>query len=259
MITPQEAETHVFSKASFGGYNMAQVDKFLDALIADYSTLYRENAELKEQARNLPGDSSIHSPLEVENAALKGQVQTLTEQVAEYRSAEDAIRRTLLNAQRTAELIIQEAEDRKTSALREALAEVELRSREINQEIANEEMRLAAARSSTTAYVNKLKELYTHELDYIGHLSDLSAPPPQQERPLLSAAQEIEDSVCKLLEEDGSEVAQPDLQETLAETVEEAISEAPEVLEAELHRDVDELSDTIQFNQLQFGKDYEIK
>ena len=33
MLTPQEAESHVFPKASFGGYNMLQVDNFLDSLI----------------------------------------------------------------------------------------------------------------------------------------------------------------------------------------------------------------------------------
>ncbi len=31
MLTPQEAESHVFPKASFGGYNMLQVDNFLDS------------------------------------------------------------------------------------------------------------------------------------------------------------------------------------------------------------------------------------
>lgn len=42
MLTPQEAESHVFPKASFGGYNMLQVDNFLDSLIEDYRTLYQE-------------------------------------------------------------------------------------------------------------------------------------------------------------------------------------------------------------------------
>ena len=43
MMTPQEAEGRVFQKASFGGYNMLQVDNFLDSLIEDYRTLYQEN------------------------------------------------------------------------------------------------------------------------------------------------------------------------------------------------------------------------
>ena len=35
MLTPQEVSTHSFAKASFGGYNMAMVDEFLDELTDD--------------------------------------------------------------------------------------------------------------------------------------------------------------------------------------------------------------------------------
>jgi len=44
MLTPQEVSTHSFAKASFGGYNMAMVDEFLDELTDDYTALYKENA-----------------------------------------------------------------------------------------------------------------------------------------------------------------------------------------------------------------------
>ena len=39
MFTPQEVSEKVFPKASFGGggYNMASVDEFLDALTEDYT------------------------------------------------------------------------------------------------------------------------------------------------------------------------------------------------------------------------------
>ena len=35
MLTPQEVSEHAFAKASFGGYNMAMVDEFLDVLTAE--------------------------------------------------------------------------------------------------------------------------------------------------------------------------------------------------------------------------------
>lgn len=70
MLTPQEAESHVFPKASFGGYNMLQVDAFLDSLIEDYRTLYQENA------------------------SLKSKMKVLVEKVEEYRATEDAMRMT---------------------------------------------------------------------------------------------------------------------------------------------------------------------
>ena len=47
MLTPQEVSEHAFAKASFGGYNMAMVDEFLDELTDDYTALYKENAALR--------------------------------------------------------------------------------------------------------------------------------------------------------------------------------------------------------------------
>ena len=47
MLTPQEVSGRAFSKAAFGGYNMAMVDEFLDELTDDYTSLYKENAALQ--------------------------------------------------------------------------------------------------------------------------------------------------------------------------------------------------------------------
>ena len=35
MLTPQEVSERAFQKASFGGYNMVQVDEFLDSIHLD--------------------------------------------------------------------------------------------------------------------------------------------------------------------------------------------------------------------------------
>ena len=53
MLTPQEIQDQKFEKAVFGGYDMAQIDKFLDELVDDYTMLYKENAALKAKMRVL--------------------------------------------------------------------------------------------------------------------------------------------------------------------------------------------------------------
>lgn len=55
MITPQQIDQVAFKKSSFGGYNMQQVDEFLEPLTEDYVTLYKENALLKSKLRVLAG------------------------------------------------------------------------------------------------------------------------------------------------------------------------------------------------------------
>ena len=74
MFTPQEVSEKVFPKASFGGggYNMASVDEFLDALTEDYTALFKENV------------------------TLKAKLKVLAEKVEEYRSTEEVMRQALL-------------------------------------------------------------------------------------------------------------------------------------------------------------------
>ena len=96
MLTPQEVSTHSFAKASFGGYNMAMVDEFLDELTDDYTALYKENA------------------------ALKAKLKVLVEKVEEYRATEDSMRATLLTAQRMADSIVKEAEQKRDQMMTQA-------------------------------------------------------------------------------------------------------------------------------------------
>lgn len=152
MLTPQEVAEHAFAKASFGGYNMAMVDEFLDLLTEDYTALYKENA------------------------VLKSKMKVLVEKVEEYRSTEDAMRKALLTAQRMADEMVSEAEEKRNNMLQSVDAEIRSRRTRLQQEVANEEGRLEAARKSTAAYVNKLKELYQHEMDYLRSLDQFTAP-----------------------------------------------------------------------------------
>ena len=71
MITPQQIDQVSFSKASFGGYNMQQVDEFLEPLTEAYVTLYKENALLKSKMRVLASKLEEYrkSGVEAKNAS----------------------------------------------------------------------------------------------------------------------------------------------------------------------------------------------
>jgi len=236
MLTPQEAESHVFSKASFGGgYNMGQVDAFLDTLIADYTALYKENA------------------------VLKNKMKVLVEKIEEYRATEDAMRRTLLSAQKMADNLVKEAEDKKAEAVGKAQAEARVRTEEIRRELQNEEMRLVAAKNSTAAYVNKLKELYAHELEYIGSLAEMTMSSgeawTESEK---NAVKEIEDTVSRLM------VDVPDASPAPREPILFPASGEGEHMESQKAYELggedfgeQESDDTLVFDRLQFGRDYD--
>ncbi|MDE6107505.1 MAG: DivIVA domain-containing protein [Oscillospiraceae bacterium] len=177
MLTPQEVAEHAFQKASFGGYNMAMVDEFLDQVTTDYTTLYKENA------------------------ALKAKMKILADKVEEYRSTEDSMRKTMLVAQKTADQIMADAEAQRSSIVHDAEEEAQEKIQAIRQEVANEQARLAAAQSATSSYIVKLKELYQHEMEYIGSLSKLVAAARQAD-PVAATAEAIGSAVEKAIEED---------------------------------------------------------
>ncbi len=84
MFTPQQIDQISFNKATFGGYNMQQVDEFLEPLTEDYVTLYKENALLKSKMRVLVG------------------------KLEEYRKNEKAMKEAVANAQKTCDRMVRE-------------------------------------------------------------------------------------------------------------------------------------------------------
>ena len=84
MFTPQQIDQISCTQAR-KGYNMEEVDAFLEPLTEDYVTLYKENALLKSKMRVLVG------------------------KLEEFRKNEAAAKDALDSAKRSAEQMMQEA------------------------------------------------------------------------------------------------------------------------------------------------------
>jgi len=251
MLTPQEVSQHAFAKANFGGYNMAMVDEFLDQLTEDYTALYKENA------------------------VLKSKMKVLVDKVEEYRATEDGMRKALLAAQRTAEEIVAEAEQKREELIHTAETEARAKIDGMRHELDSEQVRLTAAQNATTAYISKLRDLCQHEMDYISAISTLTAPVPSAAD---KAAQDIDSSMQRLIAEEESESPAPP--ESAAEAEEAAAEEDFPKSESGLYAKIldltldhkeekeapqesdgekdDSPTRRIDFGDLKFGKDYEI-
>ena len=251
MLTPQEVSERAFQKASFGGYNLAQVDEFLDILTGDYSALYSENA------------------------VLKSKMKVLVDKVEEYRSTEEAMRKALMTAQRMADELVQEAERKKAEILKEAEAQAADRKANISRELEAEEYRLKQAQQATAAFVEKVRALHTQETEYLDHLQELYPPDTTPAvDPVEETVSEIDDNVQRLLAQAMKDAAEENLRsktarETPREDLEDTAEFGPvsprEEDEEERNEDEDEEEDgsfrgsRIDFGELQFGRDYEIK
>lgn len=110
MLTPLEIHNKEF-KRSFRGYNEDEVDEFLDKVIKDYETLYRENIDLKEAIERLNSKLEHYQHMETTLHSTLVIAQETAEEVK-------------LNAKKETELIIKEAEIRAQKLVEEAIAKV---------------------------------------------------------------------------------------------------------------------------------------
>lgn len=212
MMTPQEVASHAFAKATLGGYNMAMVDEFLDALTEDYTALYNDNA------------------------ILKNKLKVLADKVEEYRATDNAMRKTLLAAQQMADSIVHEAEQKRAALVHDAEASASERIAQLKEEVAAEEFRLKTAREATAAYVEKLRALHGQELALLDGLSQL-APPASPARESAAVEADIEASLSDLIHPE--EEAEP----------KKAVEPEPEAEPEELDPDVTRRFEDLQFSK----------
>ena len=172
MITPQQIDQVAFKKSSFGGYNMQQVDEFLEPLTEDYVTLYKENALLKSKLRVLAGKLEEYrkgegaakapaaDPQALQNAqAQAAQVlQTAQVQAAQaVTSAQAQAAQILADAQAQSDKLLKDAAAKAQAA---AVAPVAVSVPSSNAEalIAAENARVEEARKAANARIAEIQE-----------------------------------------------------------------------------------------------------
>ena len=237
MLTPQEVSGRAFSKAAFGGYNMAMVDEFLDELTDDYTSLYKENA------------------------ALKAKLKVLVDKVEEYRATEDSMRAALLTAQRMANTMVEEAEEKKKAVLAGAEDEARAKIGALQSDVELEQRRLNAAKAATAEFLQKTRELAQAQLALIERAPDLT---PEEIAGDKTAEQKAETDVNAIEErilaafrptEAAPEEAAPE-----AAPAEENAVKAEEAKAEPLEPDdspfVETASHAIRLDDLKFGRNY---
>lgn len=251
MMTPQEVANCTFAKAVMGGYNMASVDDFLDKLTEDYAELHKENA------------------------ALKAKMKVLVDKLEEYRGMEDAMRSTLLTAQKMASSMVAEAEAKRDALIADSAAAAKQRLEEIQAEVAQEEQRLAdvrrevdgqiqgehqrlaVAQNELRDFIAAVQKVCSGQLELLERLPELPAQPepaPVQEAP---AAQEEEGEVLDAdTQKNIQDVLNAFAQEAAAQEAEEEDQEEDPF--AALPLDDQDASATriLNLDDLQFGKNY---
>ena len=193
MLTPQDIQKVSFDRSLFGGYDMQQVDEFLQPLSEDYIALYHENA------------------------VLKSKLKVVVESLREYQIRESAMDASRARAQREAELLREKTKAECDRMLAEAEAKAREQLSELLSELRAEQARVNAARRASGDFVALLEQTVAQQLTTLRLLKSMSAqeldpqrseqetddlPLPEPPAPLSAAdAVRVSRAASRLLEE----------------------------------------------------------
>ena len=152
MFTPQDIEKVSFDRATFGGYNIEQVDEFLEPLTEYYVTLYKENALLKSKMRVLVG------------------------KLEEYRENEDAMKDAMADTQRACDRMVRETEQKCAQMLSDANRAAAENARNATNLIAEEKARVDDARRLSAAKISELQLQLSNCLEMLERIKAENRP-----------------------------------------------------------------------------------
>ena len=186
MLTPQQIDQISFGRATFGGYDMEDVDEFLTPLTEDYVTLYKENALLKSKMRVLVG------------------------KLEEYRKNEAAMKEAIVNAQKTCDKMVRDAEIKAAQMLSSANDAAIATTQDADAMVAAEEARVEEARKVASAKIDELQDQLRSCIQALDRIKSANAPAeaPAQE---MDVADEIAQNLEALVgtTEDAAPKAEP--------------------------------------------------
>ena len=143
MITPLDIENKKFAKQMMNGYNVDEVDDFLDELTLDYGKLYKENAELKAQREEL--DSNV----------------------GKYKNIENTIQNTLIMAQKTADEVQEVAKKLAEQIIKDAEFQAKNSVEELNTQILLKQKELEDLKKQFDVYKAKMESLLISQLELL--------------------------------------------------------------------------------------------
>ena len=147
MLTPLDIENKRFSR-TIKGYNVEEVDDFLDQLTADYEKIYKENADLRTQ------------------------MEENRKELEHYRNVEHTLQNTLVMAQTTAEDIKANAQSHAEQSIRDAQSEARRSSAEITKEEFEIRKRTEELKRQFGVYKAKMEALLISQLELLQDKDD---------------------------------------------------------------------------------------
>lgn len=147
MLTPLDIENKRFTK-TLKGYNVDEVDDFLDQVTLEYEKLYKESAEHKEK------------------------FDQLNKELEHYKTVEHTLQSTLLMAQSTAEDIKAMAQKQADQIIDEAKKEAQKMVEGVNKEEVEIRRKTEELKKQFDVYKAKMEALLISQLELLQDKND---------------------------------------------------------------------------------------
>ena len=176
MVTVQDVQNVTFDKA-MRGYNVDQVDRFLDQVV-----------------EQLDGDAKKVAELEKENASLKEKLYLLAQKINEYRADEENLKSALLNAQRMGENVVREAKQKADVIEREAKIRAEGIVSSAADRCREQELEYERIRAEVSQFKASVLGLYRQHIESLSTLPEEEIAAEQEEpvvEPVAAPAEQV--------------------------------------------------------------------
>ncbi len=148
MLTPLDIENKKFQKQMMNGYNVDEVDDFLDEITADYEKIYKDNTELRAEIERSKSD------------------------LEKYKNIEQTLQNTLVMAQKTADDIKNNAQDEADSIIKNARAKMQESVDELTKESETRKREFTETKKQFDIYRAKMEALLISQLELLKDMKE---------------------------------------------------------------------------------------
>lgn len=148
MLTPLDIENKKFQKQMMNGYNVDEVDDFLDEITVDYEKLYKDNTELRAEIESSKSD------------------------LEKYKNIEQTLQNTLLMAQKTADDIKSNAQDEADNIIKNARSKMQESVDELTKESETRKREFAETKKQFDIYRAKMEALLISQLELLKDMKE---------------------------------------------------------------------------------------
>lgn len=148
MLTPLDIENKKFQKQMMNGYNVDEVDDFLDEITVDYEKLYKENTELRAEIERSKSD------------------------LEKYKNIEQTLQNTLVMAQKTADDIKNNAQDEADNIIKNARSKMQESVDELTKESETRKREFVETKKQFDIYRAKMEALLISQLELLKDMKE---------------------------------------------------------------------------------------